>query len=92
MINEEMVEVAINLAREVDIFQGGHEGDLSTQRRNAAIRGLADSQMAGMDASPELLADVQAWIRGELTTEEVTRRVIERGRAAGEVEGGQDTV
>lgn len=92
MLSKEEVNQAMARAREVDSFQSAYGGDLSTQRRNAAVRGLAASLLEGKHASPELIADVQAWIRGELTTEEVTRRVIERGRAAGEVEGGQDTV
>lgn len=91
MIDKGMVERITNLAQEVDAFQEAYEGDLSTQRRNAVVRGLATARMQGMDASPELIVDIQAWIRGELTTEEVTRRVIERGRAAGEVEGGSGT-
>lgn len=86
MINEEMGEEALRIARRVDqIDEVIGESTVGAARHNAAVRGLAKGQRAGMSASPELIADVQAWIRGELTTEQVTQRVLERAREKGEM-------
>lgn len=86
MINEEMGEEALRIARRVDqIDEVIGRSTVGASRHNAAVRGLAKGRRLGMSASPELIADVQAWIRGELTTEQVTQRVLERAREKGEM-------
>lgn len=46
-------------------------------RRRAAVQGLATAAEMGMMASPAFMALVQSWVRGELTSEEVARKIVE---------------
>ncbi len=43
---------------------------------------MASTRIEGHQPSPEFLADMQAMVDGQLSAEEVRRRIIERARAA----------
>ena len=52
------------------------------ERRMRLEQALASTRIEGHQPSGEFLADMQAMVDGQLSDEEVRRRIIERARAA----------
>ena len=52
------------------------------ERRMRLAQALASTRIEGHQPSGEFLADMQAMVDGQLSDEEVRRRIIERARAA----------
>lgn len=52
------------------------------ERRMRLEQALANTRIEGHQPSPEFLADMEAMITGQLSDEEVRRRIIERAKAA----------
>ena len=52
------------------------------ERRMRLEQALASTRIEGHQPSAEFLADMQAMVDGQLSAEEVRRRIIERARAA----------
>lgn len=78
----QLKQTAIEAAREVDTIDADMpEEEKRRRRHNAAVRGLSGGALLGYHASPALVADVQAWTRGEINTEEMATRLITRAAA-----------
>lgn len=78
----EMAELTMEQSRRADEKMratGATVQELEQLRHRAAVHGLARAAEMGMTASPAFMALVQAWVRGELTSEEVARKILEMG-------------
>jgi hypothetical protein len=96
-LTKELAEATLKLSRQADARQqliaeygGLSEEEMKTHRHNAAVRGLSAGALAGKSASPELVADVQEWVAGRMTTEQITQRLIAREQEKQKRREGED--